>query len=130
MMTDPIADMLTRIRNGYAAQKKEVVLPISKIKFRIAEILRDAGFVESVEKIEDRFGSIRIGLKYNKHREPALRSIGRVSKPGFRRYAKKDELPVVENDYGIAILSTSQGLMTNKQARKAKCGGEIICFVS
>ena len=128
MYTDPIADMLTRIRNASMAGKPEAILPYSKIKFKIAEILRDEGYIGGVEKIEDRFGSVRIKLRYENGR-PVLNTINRISKPGHRIYAKNSELPHVLNDYGIAIVSTPQGLMTNKQARKKGLGGEIICEV-
>ena len=128
MMTDPIADMLTRIRNAQAARKREVVIPFSKIKFAIAEIMRDEGYVDHVEKVEDKFGSIRVRLKY-KQGKPQIRAVDRVSRPGYRRYAKKDALPIIENGYGIAILSTSSGIMTNKKAKQMNVGGEIICTV-
>lgn len=128
-MTDPIADMLTRIRNAQAARRREVVLPFSKMKFAIAEILRDEGYVDHVEKVEDKFGSIRIRLKYE-NGKPRIRTIDRVSKPGYRRYAGKDALPIVEDGYGFAILSTSNGLMTSKKAKQMRVGGEIICTIA
>ena len=128
MMTDPIADMLTRIRNAQAAKKRDVVVPFSKVKFGIAELLRDEGYVDHVEKVEDKFGSIRIRLKYE-NGKPYIREIDRVSRPGYRRYVKKDDIPVIANGFGVAILSTSIGLMTNKKAKQMNTGGEIICKV-
>ena len=128
MYTDPIADMLTRIRNASMAGKKEALVPYSKIKFAIAEVLRDAGYIDGVEKIEDRFGSIKIKIKYENDR-PRIQTLRRVSKPGRRVYARKDQLPNVLNNYGIAVISTPQGLMTNKEARKSGVGGEVICEV-
>ncbi len=126
MYTDPIADMLTRIRNAAMAKKPAALVPYSKVKFKIAQVLKDEGFLSSVEKIEDRFGSIKIEIAY-KGRRPTLQHLQRVSKPGRRVYAKKDTLPFVLNDYGIAVVSTPKGIMTNKQARKAGLGGEVIC---
>lgn len=126
MYTDPIADMLTRIRNAAMAKKPAALVPYSKVKFKIAQVLKDEGFLTSVEKIEDRFGSIKIELAYS-GRRPTLQHLQRVSKPGRRVYAKKDTLPFVLNDYGIAVVSTPKGIMTNKQARKAGLGGEVIC---
>ena len=130
MMTDPISDMLTRIRNAYSARKDEVVLPYSKIKFAIAKIMEKEGFIDRVlpdEKTKP--NSIRLALKYNDH-EGAINSITRISKPGRRVYAKHNEMPRVLSDFGIAIVSTPNGLMTNKEARSRKLGGEIICEIS
>lgn len=128
MMTDPIADMLTRIRNAAAARKTEVLVPSSKLKEHIAHILVAEGYLESVERLSDRFGTLRLVLKYV-GREPVVQEITRVSKPGRRVYAGATLLPRVRSDYGIAILSTSAGVMTNKEARKRKLGGEILCEV-
>jgi len=128
-MTDPIADMLSRIRNGLLAKKSEIILPYSNIKFEIAKILARRGWVESVDKIKNKFGKIKIILKYNEEKEPAISHIKRISKPGRRIYVPKDKLPIVLNNYGEAIISTSKGLMTNKEARKEKLGGEIICEI-
>ncbi|MFA6410540.1 MAG: 30S ribosomal protein S8 [Candidatus Buchananbacteria bacterium] len=130
-MTDPIADMLTRVRNALAVRKPEVVLPFSKIKMAIAEILKQHGYVKQVEKIENpgtKFNEIRIVLKYN-GKEPAIENLKRISKPGRRVYVSKDKLPVVLNSLGIAIVSTPQGLMTNKEAKKKNLGGELICEI-
>ncbi|MDP2586771.1 MAG: 30S ribosomal protein S8 [Candidatus Komeilibacteria bacterium] len=129
MMTDPIADMLTRVRNSLAVKKPEVVLPFSKIKYEIAKILKSAGYLESVEKVEDRFTKLKLVLAYKEGNVPAITHIKRISKPGLRVYVSRDKIPYVLNDLGIAILSTSRGLMTNKQARRGKVGGELICEV-
>jgi small subunit ribosomal protein S8 len=136
-MTDPIADMLTRIRNASAARKAEVILPMSKIKLEIAKILESGQWVEKVEIAKENlenskspaFKNLRIVLKYKNRKEPIITSIKRISKPGLRVYVSKDELPRVLNNFGIAIISTSQGLMTNKEARRKKVGGEVICEV-
>jgi len=132
-MTDPIADMLTRIRNALAVRKPEVVLPFSKIKMNIAEILQQLNYINKVEKIEkgaDHFNydQIRIILKYL-GKEPAITNLKKVSRPGRRVYVANDELPVVLNNLGVAIISTPQGLMTNKEAKKKNLGGEIICEI-
>lgn len=132
MITDPISDMLTRVRNALAVSKKDVVLPYSNIKFNIASLLVDEGYLNNVEKIKDEvngFDQIKIDLKYETKNQPKIRHIKRVSKPGCRIYAKKDELPYVLDNLGIAVLSTSRGLMTNKKARKVGLGGEIICEI-
>ncbi|MDX9893140.1 MAG: 30S ribosomal protein S8 [Patescibacteria group bacterium] len=132
-MTDPIADMLTRIRNAQAAAKPEVVLPFSKIKFAIAEILQQNGYIKKVTRLEagkqdSKFDQLKLELKYS-GKEPAIASLKRISKPGHRVYVAKEELPSVLNNLGIAIISTSKGLMTNKEARKQNLGGEIICEI-
>lgn len=128
MFTDPIADMLTRIRNASAVKKAEVELPFSKVKWAIAQILLQAGFISKIEKLEDNFATIKITLKYN-NKIPAISTIQRVSKPGRRIYVKSEDLPKVRNGLGIAIISTPVGMVTNKDARKRKIGGEIICEV-
>jgi len=128
-MTDPIADMLTRIRNAIAVRKQEVVIPFSKIKFEIAQILKKEGYIEKLEKKQDNFTQIRIGLKYSKDNGLVIQSLKRISKPGRRVYTGKDELPRVLNDLGIAIISTSQGLMTNREAKKRGIGGEVLCEI-
>ena len=129
MINDPISDMLTRIRNAQAVKKTEVVLPYSLIKESIAKILSQEGFLGRVEKIGDRAPQLRLILKYS-HNQPVIRSLARVSKPGRRVYAKSTELPKVMSDLGIAIISTPNGLMTNKEARSRKLGGEVICEVA
>lgn len=128
-MTDPIADMLTRIRNANRLHKPEVQMPYSKARHAIAEVLVREGFVADVQKIDDRFGQLTIHLKYDGDGRPVLRSLRRVSKPGRRVYAKKGELPVVLSNTGIAILSTSSGVMTNKEAKKKGVGGEVVCEI-
>lgn len=132
-MTDPIADMLTRIRNATAVKKPEVVLPYSKIKLAIAEILKKHHYVKDVQKIsagslDNKFDEIKIVLKYA-GKEPAISNLKKISKPGHRVYTTNDKLPVVLNNLGIAIISTSQGLMTNKEAKAKRLGGEIICEI-
>lgn len=133
-MTDPIADMLTRIRNALAVRKAEVVLPYSKLKFALAEILLAEGFVRTIEKIakgtaDNRIDEMRIVLKYLGPKEPAISDLKRISKPGRRVYVAKDDLPVVLNSLGIAVISTSSGLMTNRQAKKRGLGGEVLCEI-
>jgi small subunit ribosomal protein S8 len=132
-MTDPIADMLTRIRNASAVNKKQVYVPFSKIKLEILRILKSEGFILDFNSIkpgseDHKFGGLEVDLKY-KDGKSVMDSIKRVSKPGRRVYASSEELPNVLNNFGIAILSTSQGLMTNKKAKKLKLGGEIICEI-
>jgi len=136
-MTDPIADMLTRIRNAIAVRKEEVVLPMSKTKYRIAKILEKTGWVAQVEEVKGEikkknsqaFNEIKIVLKYDNAGKPVITSIKRISKPGLRVYVNKTNLPRVLNHYGIAIVSTPEGMMTNKEAKKKGLGGEVICEV-
>lgn len=136
-MIDPIADMLTRIRNASAVEKHEVVLPMSKIKFEIAKILKSEGWINDVEVLKTGkgkrattvFDELRIVLKYKKSGVSAITNIKRISKPGLKIYANKENLPRVLNNMGIAILSTPQGLMTNKEARKKGLGGEVLCEI-
>ena len=128
MMTDPIADMITRIRNAQMVGKKAVEFPFSKLKMNIANILVSEGYVLKAEKVEGKPDMIVATLKYF-GKQPAIQSITRESKPGHRVYCKAGEMPRVLNDYGMAIVSTSKGLMTNKDARKQSIGGEIICSV-
>jgi len=129
MMTDPIADMLTRIRNAQAARKDVVRIPLSKIKRRIAEILKAEGYVTDVRTDEtEKPVILEISLKYD-GKMPAIQSLKRESTPGHRMYRKTEELPKILNGFGIAIVSTSQGLMTNKEAKKLGIGGEIVCSV-
>lgn len=130
--TDPIADMLTRIRNASAVSKTEVVLPYSKLKEKIAEILKTEGFINGVEVVPAvkgvNYQQLKLSLRY-KNGNAMIQSIKRVSKPGNRVYLSKDRLPVVLNNLGVAIISTSRGLMTNKQAKKEGLGGEILCEI-
>ena len=122
--------MLTRIRNGLAVKKREIVLPFSAIKFSIAKILEREGYVGAVDKVTDgKFPALRIALRYA-DAAPAIREIKRVSRPGRRVYAKSTEMPKVLSGFGIAVISTPNGLMTNKEARTRRLGGEIICEVS
>jgi len=127
-MTDPIADMLTRIKNASAVKKAEVAIPFSKIKYSIAQILEKEGYVREIKKIDENYGQIIIVLKYENN-ESAIKSMKRISKAGRRVYVGKDKIPNVLNDLGIAILSTSKGLMTNKEARKKEVGGEVLCEI-
>jgi len=129
-MTDPIGDMLTRVRNASSARHEKVVVPASGLKVRIAEVLKGEGFIKDYVRHEDGTqGAITIMLKYSADREPAISEIKRVSKPGLRRYVPTDAIPRVLNGMGIAILSTSKGVMVDREARKQKVGGELICTV-
>jgi small subunit ribosomal protein S8 len=129
-MTDPIADMLTRIRNASLARQREVVMPSSRVKREIARILTDEGFVAGWEtRTTDGHEEITISLKYVEGRTPVVSGLKRISKPGLRVYARKTEIPRVLGGLGLAILSTSHGIMTGQEARKANLGGEVLCFV-
>ena len=129
-ITDVIADMLTRIRNAGTAKHATVDIPASKLKAAIADILLEEGYISKVEKIEDdKQGIIRITLKYTANKKTVISGIKRISKPGLRVYASKEELPKVLNGLGIAIVSTSKGVMTDKKARKLGLGGEVMAFV-
>jgi small subunit ribosomal protein S8 len=131
MVTDPIADYLTRIRNANSAGHRVVEIPASNLKKEITKILFDQGYILSYKFEENEAqGSIKIALKYDKAtKEPVIRKIQRVSKPGLRKYAGSDDLPRVLNGLGIAVVSTSHGVMTSKQAREQKVGGEVLCYV-
>ena len=130
VMTDPIADFLTRIRNANMAKHESLEVPASKIKRDIAEILKKEGFVRDVEYIDDdKQGIIRVFLKYGKGNERVISGIRRISKPGLRSYVKADAVPKVLNGLGIAILSTSEGVITDKEARAKKIGGEVIAYI-
>lgn len=129
-LTDPIADMLTRIRNGLAAKHKEVVVPASKEKLAILNILKDEGYiVDAVLKEEGAHKDIVVTLKYDNNGESVISGLRRISKPGLRVYAEKDKLPKVINGLGIAIISTNKGILTDKQARAKSVGGEVLAFV-
>ena len=129
-ITDPIADMLTRIRNANNSRHATVDIPASNMKKAIAKILLDEGYVKNVEYIDDGTqGVIRVTLKYAENKQKVLTGLKRVSKPGLRIYASKDELPRVLKGLGIAIVSTSKGIMTDKNARKNNVGGEVLAFV-
>ncbi|MDI6649615.1 30S ribosomal protein S8 [Leuconostoc suionicum] len=129
-MTDPIADFLTRVRNANLARHEVVEAPASKIKKSIAEILKAEGFIRDFEYIDDnKQGVIRVFLKYGEDRNRVITGIQRISKPGLRKYAKAEELPKVLNGLGIAIISTSAGVITDKEARSKQVGGEVIVYV-
>lgn len=130
MITDPIADMLTRIRNAQTVKKAEVFVPFSKLKFEIAKILKHENYIVSVDKIEEaKFPQLKIVLKYDDNKEPAIRSIKRISKPGQRVYVGKNNIANVLNGFGVYIISASAGLMTSKEAKRKGIGGEIICEI-
>ncbi|HPA86307.1 MAG TPA: 30S ribosomal protein S8 [Bacteroidales bacterium] len=131
-MTDPIADLLTRIRNAIMAGHKVVEAPASNLKKEIARILFEKGYILSYKVVEGENpqGVLKIALKYNpKNKRPAIKKIERISRPGLRQYASVDEIPRVLNGLGIAIISTSRGVMTDKEAKKENVGGEVLCFV-
>ena len=128
--TDPIADMLTRIRNANSSKHKTVDIPASKVKASIADILFKEGYIKSFEEISnDIQGTIRVTLKYDEKGNRVIAGIKRISKPGLRVYASKEDLPKVLNGLGIAIVSTSKGIMTDKEARKVGLGGEVLAYV-
>ena len=130
MYTDTIADFLTRIRNAQRARHRLVESPNSNIKLEIAKILKDQGFIIDYKVVEDKKqGVIKLALKYNEDNDPVIKNISRVSKPGLRKYAGSQNLPRVINGLGIAILTTSQGVMTNKEAKIKNIGGEVLCYV-
>ena len=129
-MTDPIADMLTRIRNANNAGHKDVMVPASNIKKAIANILLEEGYIKKVDFIEDnKQGMLKSTLKYGQNGEKVIAGLKRISKPGLRIYASNEDLPKVLNGLGVAIISTSKGVMTDKLARKNNVGGEVICYV-
>lgn len=130
-MTDPIADYLTRVRNAVMAKHKVVEIPASNLKKEITKILHEKGYILSYKFDEDdKQGLIRIALKYHPvSKAPAIKSIRRISKPGLRKYAGADSIPRVLNGLGIAVISTSKGVMTDKEARREKIGGEVLCYV-
>lgn len=130
VLTDPIADMLTRIRNASSVKHESVDIPGSKFKAEVANILKEEGYIREYKQIEDdKQGTLRIYLKYGPNKEKVISGIKRISKPGLRVYVNKDEVPRVLGGLGIAILSTSNGVMTDKNARKSNVGGEVICYV-
>jgi small subunit ribosomal protein S8 len=130
VMTDPIADLLTRIRNANMVRHEKLEVPASNIKKEVAEILKREGFVRDVEYIEDnKQGIIRIFLKYGSNNERVITGLKRISKPGLRVYAKANEVPRVLNGLGIALVSTSQGVLTDKEARAKQVGGEVLAYV-
>ncbi|MBS6610256.1 MULTISPECIES: 30S ribosomal protein S8 [Peptoniphilus] len=130
MMTDPIADMLSRIRNANNARHKSVDIPCSNIKKEIAQILLDEGYINGFDVVEDdKQGIIKVDLKYSEDGEKVISGLKRISKPGLRVYVKCEDVPKVLGGLGIAIISTSKGIITDKMARKEKVGGEVICYV-
>lgn len=129
MMTDPIADMLTRIRNAFGAQKQSVDIPHSKMKYALAAILVREGYFDRVERAESKL-TFRLFLRYNGQKQGSVRTIDRISKPGRRVYVAKDNIPTVLNGLGVAVLSTSRGLLTSREAKKLGIGGELICTVA
>ncbi|MGB9886562.1 MAG: 30S ribosomal protein S8 [Moorellales bacterium] len=129
-MTDPIADFLTRIRNATTTRKETVEVPASKMKRALAEILKREGFIRDYEYLEDgKQGVLRLYLKYGPNKEKVITGLKRISRPGLRVYARKDQLPRVLGGLGIAVISTSRGLMTDKEARKRGLGGEVVCYI-
>jgi small subunit ribosomal protein S8 len=129
-MTDPIADMLTRIRNANTVYQQVVELPASNIKKAIAQTLKEEGFIADYEVIDDnKQGIIKMYLKYGPNREKIITGLRRISKPGLRVYVQKDEVPKVLGGLGIAVMSTSKGIMTDKTARKEGIGGEVLCYI-
>lgn len=132
MITDPIADYLTRIRNAVKANHRVVEIPASKVKKDITKILFEKGYILNYKfEDDDKSGIIKIALKYHPvTKESAIRTITRISKPGLRKYVKADELPRVMNGLGIAVISTSHGMMTDKEAKQQNVGGEVVCYVS
>jgi small subunit ribosomal protein S8 len=130
MLTDPVADYLTRIRNANIAFHDTVEIPASRMKKALTEILKQEGFIRGFELVDDgKQGKIRIYLKYGKGKERVITGLKRISKPGLRVYVGKDEIPRVLGGLGIAILSTSKGIMTDKEARKQGVGGEVVCYI-
>jgi small subunit ribosomal protein S8 len=129
-MTDPIADLLTRIRNANMAKLQKLDVPSSNMKVSIANVLRSAGFIKNYKVIADqKQGILRIYLKFIDEKDPVINEIKRISRPGSRRYVKSDDIPSVKNGMGIAILSTSKGILADKAAREAGLGGEILCTI-
>jgi small subunit ribosomal protein S8 len=129
-MSDPIADLLTRIRNASRAEHEKVDVPASKLKLRIAEILKEEGFIKNFRLIEDsKQGTLRVYLKYGPGNERIISGLVRVSKPGRRVYVTRDKIPTVLGGMGVAILSTSKGVMTDREVRKQKLGGEVLAYV-
>jgi small subunit ribosomal protein S8 len=129
-ITDPIADMLTRIRNATAVRQSYVLMPFSRVKQAIAQVLKDEGFIARYELVRDtRFPTLRVHLKYSDRRDSLIRGLKRVSKPGCRVYTKKDDIPWVQSGLGSVILSTPRGILSGREARRLGVGGEILCEV-
>ncbi|MCE5314805.1 MAG: 30S ribosomal protein S8 [Armatimonadota bacterium] len=129
-VTDPVADLLTRIRNANSAKHDFVEVPASKLSMEILRILRDEGFIKQYETLKDRkFPTAKIALKYGPRQEKIISNLKRVSKPGLRVYAKRDKVPRVLRGLGVAVISTSRGVMTDRDARKMGIGGEVLCYI-
>jgi len=129
--TDPIADMLTRLRNGMAVRRRYVQMPSSKVKVAIAQILKDEGYIEGFDVVREKDrpqSSLRVWLKYTQNREPLLTGLQRVSRPGRRVYTRKQNIPLVLSGVGVAVVSTPKGIMTGRQARRLGLGGEVLCY--
>ena len=130
VVTDTIADMLTRIRNANQMRYQEVSVPASNLKVSLAKILKEEGFIEDYKVVNDNVqGTIELTLKYGQNKERVITGLKRISKPGLRVYAKASEVPKVLNGLGIAVISTSRGVMTDKEARKENLGGEVLCYI-
>ena len=130
VMTDPIADLLTRIRNANAVRHEVVEIPSSNVKKALANILLEEGYIKNIEEHNDGvFPMLRLSLKYGANKERVITGIKRISKPGLRVYCKKDEVPKVLNGLGIAVISTSKGIVVDREARKLGLGGEVVCYV-
>jgi small subunit ribosomal protein S8 len=130
MVSDPIADMLTRIRNGIMTRQKQVVVPGSKVKVALARILKEEGFIRDFEVTKDvPQPQLRVVLKYDRDRQPVITGLRRISKPGRRVYVKRSEIPWVLSGLGVAVMSTPQGIMTGQRARRMGFGGEVLCYV-
>ena len=129
-LTDPVADFLARIRNGIRARQQKVDVPASKLKLEMARILKEEGFIKNYKVIKDnRQGILRVYLKYADHQKPLIQGLRRISKPGRRVYTGHAELPKVQGGLGVAVVSTSQGVVTDRQARKLQVGGEVLCEI-
>lgn len=129
-MTDPIADMLSRIRNATLSRKERVAMPTSRLKEEIARVLKEEGYIQDYTVSEDSFKELSVTLRYTPSRIPVIHAIKRVSKPGGRMYVDRASIPIVQQNMGIAILSTSRGVMSNREAREKRVGGEVLCYVS
>lgn len=130
LVTDPIADMLTRIRNATRVRHEKVDVPASRVKESIARILRDEGYIRDYEKVEDgRQGILRLHLKYGPERQQVISGLRRISRPGLRVYARKDQIPKVLGGLGLALVSTSKGIVTDREARRLGLGGEVLCYI-
>lgn len=130
MMTDPIADMLTRVRNANMVRHMTVDIPASRLKRALAQIMKEEGYIKDFEYIKNKKqGIVRIFLKYGSDSRRAITGLKRISKPGLRVYANKDELPKVLGGLGVAVISTSRGVISDREARKIGCGGEVICYI-